>query len=817
MDSMQCFSGSQIRSAATRLGQQLAGPIITLATASGLELLRHFDIILTNPGVPLTLTIVLSFFLSGSVPGIASAVLAWLYNSYYFSLPGRPFEFTDDNFERVVISGLAIPPLAVMLCFLKYRADQSAERKAIAARLEAQLEEQSRSEAKIRAAEAAGWETARFLRTIIAAEPECVKLVAPDGVLLDMNPAGLAMLDCETLAQAQSVPLWQFVVEEHRAAFAELHERVMRGESGTLEFETVGRRGTRRCVETHAVPLRDQRDQITALLGITRNITDRKRAERRERNHQEILEQLAKGQALPVVLESVVALVEQRSPDSLCSILLLDQAGRHLMHGAAPRLPDFYNQAIHGVEIGPAVGSCGTAAFTGQRVIVEDVETHPYWAAYRDLAKKAGLRSCWSEPIIATTHEVLGTFAIYHATPRAPTPEELDFISIAAHLASIAIERTRTDEAMRKSEEFFRLVWENSADGMRLTDEGGTIVRVNQAFCRMMGQSRESIEGKPLAVIYALNRQDHIARMHRERFASRTIQPYLETEVTLRAGENKWFAVANSLIELEGSPPMLLGIFRDITERKRAENQLFEYAARLRSLSAQTLTAQENERRHIARELHDEVGQVLTAVAINLHAVRVSAGSSAWPVVDESLGVVNQAIEQVRNMSLDLRPSMLDDLGLEAALRWHLDRQAQRSGFDVQFVSDLADRRPPPEIETVCFRVAQEALTNITRHAHATHVSIELLRCESELQLIIEDNGSGFDMKSVRLRADRGHTFGLSGMHERVELAGGKIAVHSEPGRGTRICASFANRSAESSGVGGPDDENDPNIIGRRS
>jgi len=631
---MRSIAVSNSRAAAIRLGQYSAGPIITLVTACVLELLKQNDVAVPNPGVPLTLTIVLSFFVSGSVPGFVSAVLAWLYYAYYFSLPGRPFQFTEDNLDRAIISGLAVAPLVVMLWLLKHRADQSAEHLANAARCEAQIAELKWGEEKLRQAEAAGWETARFLRTIIAAEPECVKLVAPDGKLLDMNPAGLAMLECASLAEAQSVPLSEFVAVEHRAAFGELHHRVMRGESGMLEFEIVSRRGTRRCVDTHAVPLHDQGGQITALLAITRDITARKQA----------------------------------------------------------------------------------------------------------------------------------------------------------------------DETTRKSEEFFRLIWENSADGMRLTNEEGTMVRVNQAFCRMMGQTREAIEGKSLAVNYAVDRQDHIVRMHRERFKSRTIKPYLETEITLRTGENKWVAVANSFLELEGSPPMLLGIFRDITERKQAENQLLDYAARLRMLSGQTLAVQENERRHIARELHDEIGQVLTAVTINLHAVRASAGSSAWPTIDESLDVVNQAIEQVRNMSLDLRPSILDDLGLEAALRWQLDRQAQRGGFGVQFVSELAGRRPSPEIETVCFRVAQEALTNISRHAHATHVVVELRRRADEMQLIIQDNGAGFDVKSIRRRADRGHSFGLSGMHERVELAGGKIAVNSEPGLGTRICASFANRSANSSG-----------------
>jgi signal transduction histidine kinase len=141
----------------------------------------------------------------------------------------------------------------------------------------------------------------------------------------------------------------------------------------------------------------------------------------------------------------------------LGSILLLDEDKRRLRHGAAPSLPDFYNEAIDGLEIGPGVGSCGTAAYTGGRVIVEDVMTHPYWAAFRDIAEQTGLRACWSEPIVSSTNEVLGTFAMYYTEPHGPDETDLEIIRSAASLAGIAIEHTRAQAEIEATHQRLRV------------------------------------------------------------------------------------------------------------------------------------------------------------------------------------------------------------------------------------------------------------------------------------------------------------------------------------------------------------------------
>ncbi len=165
-----------------------------------------------------------------------------------------------------------------------------------------------------------------------------------------------------------------------------------------------------------------------------------------------ILELMNQDRPLSETLEAICRLIESELPDSLCSVLLLDAEGEHLLHGAAPSLPEDYCKAIHGISIGPGVGSCGTAAHSGQPVFVEDVSTHPYWAAFKGLAYEThGLRSCWSTPIRAYDGQVIATFAIYSRQPQLPTAHERKLIDFTSHLVCIAVNRQRDLEQLSEA------------------------------------------------------------------------------------------------------------------------------------------------------------------------------------------------------------------------------------------------------------------------------------------------------------------------------------------------------------------------------
>ena len=218
----------------------------------------------------------------------------------------------------------------------------------------------------------------------------------------------------------------------------------------------------------------------------------------------------------------------------------------------------------------------------------------------------------------------------------------------------------------------------------------------------------------------------------------------------------------------------------------------------MQALSQRLLSLQEDERRAIARELHDEIGQALTAVKINLQAAERSLGAAMLnPPLSESVYIVERALSQVRSLSLDLRPSILDDLGLVPAMRWFIDRQLQRGQFTIQMQVEELDERLVPELEIVCFRVMQEAFNNIAKHANATSVNVRLMVEGKHLYLTIIDNGKGFNVERERTRASRGQSLGLLGMEERVLLAGGTFHIESSADRGTVIRAVFPIHYAE--------------------
>jgi signal transduction histidine kinase len=225
------------------------------------------------------------------------------------------------------------------------------------------------------------------------------------------------------------------------------------------------------------------------------------------------------------------------------------------------------------------------------------------------------------------------------------------------------------------------------------------------------------------------------------------------------------------------------------TEQSSLLDQVRTGRERSQRLARQLLQAQELERRKLARELHDEVGQALTAVKLNLQALESKLTPKHKQALAESMGIVDSALQQVRSLSLNLRPAMLDDLGLAAALRWYVDRQAQRAGITMEFYHEAAGVPASVLRDTTCFRVAQEAITNVLRHAKAKRVVVRIKHEPHALHLTIEDDGVGFDPVIARQKAGEGASLGLLSMQERLILAGGRLEIDSQIGRGSAIHA----------------------------
>lgn len=310
-----------------------------------------------------------------------------------------------------------------------------------------------------------------------------------------------------------------------------------------------------------------------------RDNTERKQSEQREQTRNHVLELLAHGAPLATVLDAIVRSVEQEHPAMLCSILLLDNEGKHLLTGAAPSLPDFYNAATNGIEIGIGAGSCGTAAFTGQRVIVEDVQTHPYWAPYKALTHRAKLGACWSEPIRSASGKVLGTLDTYHHQVHYPADAEIRLIEQTANLAEIALGRSHADQALKESEKLLSDILENVSAYIYMKDIQSRYLFANRLLRERFDAPMEEIVGYDDTKFFdadtAANARNSDLRVLKD---GETIQTE-ETNLNLLTGvADVFLSVKIPLRREDGSIYALCGISTDITKRKEVEEHMSHMA-----------------------------------------------------------------------------------------------------------------------------------------------------------------------------------------------------------------------------------------------
>ena len=246
--------------------------------------------------------------------------------------------------------------------------------------------------------------------------------------------------------------------------------------------------------------------------------------------------------------------------------------------------------------------------------------------------------------------------------------------------------------------------------------------------------------------------------------------------------------IAEELHRLNAS---LEHIVADRTSELRESNAgLLDAKQRLEQLSLRFITAQEDERRRIARELHEEIGQALGAIRLRVGIALRDDADRRRPL-EESATIADEAIGRIRSLAVNLRPPMLDDLGLADALQWALSQQSKAAGWKASMRADELPQRLPEDVETACFRIGQEALSNVVRHAHAKSVEVTLENGGEELRLTVADDGDGFDIERFRRPEERRRHVGLIAMSERASLAGGRLDIESAPGEGTRVVATF--------------------------
>ncbi|HET8765472.1 MAG TPA: diguanylate cyclase, partial [Rhodanobacter sp.] len=377
--------------------------------------------------------------------------------------------------------------------------------------------------------------------------------------------------------------------------------------------------GEQRVLSSRGMVETDGAGHVVRLLGACQDITARKHDERMASGQHEILLGIAAQRPLAESLERIALLHEALNPGALCSLLRLDADGRHVLHGAAPSLPAAFNHAIDGQEIGDARGSCGTAAWRGERVIVADIAQHPYWAAYRDVALAHGLCACWSAPVRGSHGEVLGTFAVYYREVRVPRPEELDSIDRMLPLAGIALESERLLGQLRERNQFFEMSQE--------------------LFCILDPARERMVQFNPFVQRLTGYRADEIkARSYRE-----FLKPLVDSGASsaipddIRPGRATGFV--NRCVARDGrehllewtayaTPDHLLyAVARDVTARRAAETLLLEAATHdvITGLPRRSM-------------LEDTVGDLLAASEAAVWVWVI--GLDRFQVVNESVGHV---------------------------------------------------------------------------------------------------------------------------------------------------------------------------------
>ncbi len=358
----------------------------------------------------------------------------------------------------------------------------------------------------------------------------------------------------------------------------------------SIEYRIRDKQGVWHWLHSRETPFtRDEHGQVNQILGIAHDVTQRKHMETLLDGQKQILEMIATGTPLPDTLTALVRLIEAQSPGMLCSILLLDEDGIHLRHGAAPSLPAEFVAAVDGLMIGPCAGSCGTAAYRKEAVFVEEIATNPLWAVYRAAALPHGLHACWSTPIFDKQQRVLGTFAMYYRQPGLPQPAQLRLIDTATHTAAIAITHHRTETALKASQARLRKMIDGLGPetfmGLLTTD--GTVIEASLSALAAAGLQAADVLGKPVELTYWWSYSEPVQQQLRAAIERAVQGEGSRYDVQVRVGENQFIILDFSLQPLReesGKIEFLVASANVITERKQMEVALQKSEARYRLL-----------------------------------------------------------------------------------------------------------------------------------------------------------------------------------------------------------------------------------------
>ena len=480
---------------------------------------------------------------------------------------------------------------------------------------------------------------------------------------------------------------------------------------------------------------------------------------------------------LAASLEELLRFSELLSPAMHCSILLADTTSGVLRRCAAPSLPPEYTLAIDNLPIAEGLGSCGTAAARRETVIVSDIANSPLWQGYQDLAAAHALRACWSVPLIDGEGALLGTCAMYYSEPRTPTTAEEDAIRITGGLAALVIQRHRDEEQLCKSEARYRQLAETGPDAV-IAHLDGRILYANSAAAKLLHVSNpEALMRCDMAQFVSPEEQGDLLTHNAGMLAA---------DLHRSDGTHVNVEIAASQMLLDDQTATLL-VCRDVTERMALEEEILNVSGR--------------EQARLAHDLHDGLGQQLTGLSLFVQGLsnQVLAKSPKYQHdFDRIQAMVKKSIEDTRRLAAGMSPIEIEGWGLAEAL-FAMGVQA-RELYALKVTTSLEALRGvhvEQRVATHIYRIVQEAISNVARHAHATALTIEAQFVRSELQLSIADDGTGFpELPAVPGRAAG---LGLRIMRYRAQRIGGTLKIDPKKPHGTiiRLSCPLAIRERE--------------------
>src|SRR6266542_1199369 len=439
-----------------------------------------------------------------------------------------------------------------------------------------------------------------FLRTMVDKIPILAWSCWPDGTTEFLNQR---WLDYTGLSIEEALGWgWKAVIhaEDLENLMATWLGLLASGEPGQEEARLRRFDGEYRWFLFRAVPVRDERGKVVRWYGTNTDIEDLKRAESLLAAEKHVLEMIAGDASLTDILDNLCRTIDAQVPNTITTVLLMDPDGKRLWPTAGPRVPAGWTQAITPLEIGPYVGSCGTAAFLKKPVVVSDIASDPLFVnyqdgAYRDLALNYGLRASWSQPLISKNDEVLGTFAMYFAEPRSPSDSDLELIKRAGHIALIAIERKRTETALQESEERFRHMADTIPEVIWITSlDPEKVLYASPSFERIWGLPVEDLYQNSrlwTETIHPDDRERVVSTFKRWIAGEQVNYHAVEFRIIQPNGATRWIHERGVVsLNEQGKPYRVSGISTDITERKEAENALQRSEAYLAEAQRLSLT-----------------------------------------------------------------------------------------------------------------------------------------------------------------------------------------------------------------------------------